>query len=220
MRQIATMIACGALFVSGCGAEENSSGGDDGTAQAEVSAQATEGPSVLDLSCTYPVNGNSDTAQTVLDRFGRDARRETLGGPEGTEWAGIVLWGDDPARRLELFLDDGPGERIFNVAVRSPESRWRVAGVKLGGSVADVTAVNGRPFTFWGFGWDYGGWITDFGGGGFDTLTGGCEAQIRLGPSSVSMLPDGTVGEVQVKSDDPRVSGIAPIVDEMGLAWR
>ena len=212
-------LALGALVLSGCGGTDGSAPADE-SAQTAVAAAPAQPPETFDLTCSYPVNGNTDTAQSVLDRFGKDAERATLGGPEGTEWPGIVLWGGDPERRLELFLDDGPGERIASVAVRAPESRWKIAGVGIGGTVADLTAANKRGFTFWGFGWDYGGWVTEFGDDGFDDLPGGCGAQVRLGVAEDANLPDGTVGEVQVKSDDPRVTAIAPIVDEMGLAWR
>jgi hypothetical protein len=176
----------------------------------------------LDLTCDHPVNGQQDTAESVLQDFGREAQRMTLPGPEGTEWPGVVLWNDEPERRLELLIDDeSANERIAGVQVRDPQSRWRIAGLGQGSGLAEVEAANGRPFRLFGFEWDYGGWVTDFRGGKLEELPGGCELQVRLGPDySSGSLPDGVSGDSEKGSDEAPMMAARPKIEELGIQWR
>ena len=59
-------------------------------------------------NCTTPVSRN-DTAATILNRYGAQARRETLPGAEGETFPGVVLYPRDRLRRVEIGLGDGEG---------------------------------------------------------------------------------------------------------------
>lgn len=174
-----------------------------------------------DLSCTYPVDGKHDTAATVLARLGKDARRATVTGAEGMEFPGIVLWQGDPQREIELVFDEeSKDERIAALTITAEKSTWRVAGVGIGDAIGAVEKVNGKPFSIWGFDWDYGGYLTERSGGALEKLPGGCNISLRFSPAeNAETYPDGISGEVELKSSDPRLKQVGAAVSEVGLMW-
>jgi hypothetical protein len=180
---------------------------------ATPTATASAVPS--DLSCAGPVKPG-DTVATLTARFGEQARIETLGGAEGLEFAGLVLFGDDPARRLEVIFGDDTSVPASAVRLRG-ETRWPVGGVRLGDALAKVREANGAAFELWGFGWDYGGYVSDLKDGRLAALPGGCSLSIRFDPDPAAELPNDLMGEAALSSDDPRVLAAKPTVSELTL---
>lgn len=214
---LVTVLTLGACEPAAKPAQEPSRGADP----APAAVSPTTKPHNM-VSCEWPVDGNKDNAASVLKRFGKDARRATLGGPEGAEFEGLVLWEGDPARRIEVLLDDeSANERIFGIRLYEATSRWRIAGLGIGDPLDRVIAANGRPFVLYGFGWDYGGYLSDLKGGKLDSLPGGCEMGLRL--DLVDVIDEasaGILGNVQLESDDPRLSNRRITVSELSLNWR
>jgi hypothetical protein len=190
----------------------DASGSDSASASAEAKPTAA-----TELTCTDPVRA-SDTAATLQERFGDQARVETLHGPEGIEFAGVVLWPDDPARRLEVVLAE-EGQRTVSSVGMSRTSAWRAAGLALGDPLARANEANGKPFKLWGFGWDYGGYVSDLAGGKLAALPGGCRVVMDLGPSEDADVPDALIGEVELSSDDPRLAAAGVTIYELSLAF-
>lgn len=86
----------------------------------------------------------------------------TLYGPEGITYEGLrFLPGTDD--ELELVIH----EEGVSATTSIPGSHWVSAdhGVRIGTSLAELNRLNGKPFKLSGFGWDYGGSITDWQGG-------------------------------------------------------
>jgi hypothetical protein len=67
-----------------------------------------------------------------------------------------------------------------------------------------VEQLNGRPFKLWGFGWDYGGWISDWNGGAFQPADG-CMTRVRFEPGAENVNAQGD-GEFQSDSDAMRAA--------------
>jgi hypothetical protein len=174
-------------------------------------------PTLSALTCADPIRP-SDTAASLQQRFGNQARIETLHGPEGIEFPGLVLWPEDPARRLEVaFAEEEP--RAVSSITPSPVSAWRVAGLAIGDPLARASEANGKPFKLWGFSWDYGGYVSDLQGGKLAALPGGCRVVLRVGPRGDAEVPDALVGEVELSSDDPRLEAVGVAIEELSLAF-
>lgn len=179
--------------------------------------EATASPAATALTCSGPITAG-DTAVSLQQRFAGAGRWETLHGPEASEFAGLVLWPDDPARRLEvIFTDEEPGT-VSSVAV-GPGSQWRVAGLGLGDPLARVNEANGKPFKLWGFSWDYGGYVSDLGGGKLAALPGRCRVIIRFAPREGAEVADDLVGDREVSSGDPRLEAAGVAIEELTLAF-
>jgi hypothetical protein len=208
------------LSVAACGASDDAHNDRPGQAEAVASSTPTLLPANSQLqavTCSYPVR-KGDTAASLRNRYGEDARGETLYGIEGAEFEGVALWPDDPARRVEVFFaEDGTGE-VSAVHLWDKAER-RVAGLGLGDTLAQVRAANGGPFQLWGFSWDYGGYVNDLLDGRLETLPGGCRLSIRLDIPEGVEVPPKILGEGSISSDDPQVKNAHPRVVELTLGF-
>jgi hypothetical protein len=91
--------------------------------------------------------------------------------------------------------------------------------VKLGMPIEELQKLNGRPFTFSGFGWDYAGSVLDWQKGNLDGK--GMAVQIAEGPDTVDLTPEESaqvLGDVMVQSDNPLVKRFAPRVWSISVA--
>ncbi len=101
-------------------------------------------------------------------------------GPEGQTGAiAAVVFPDDSLRRLEIVWADTVNLRYpRSIFFQGSTSVWHTAaGLTLGTSIAELESLNAKPFEFFGFGWDYGGRVTNWRGG---TLARDTTLSIRL----------------------------------------
>ena len=183
-------------------------------AQAPVrpASQTSEaGENVLDAALRA-----DDTLASAQARLGAAnvVAREIHEG-EGVMSPGWVLFPDDPARRVDVFLDEA-GRHPLRLRVNGERSTWRRSdGVRLGMTSVQLQAMNGRPFELSGFHWDYAGTITDWRGGRF--LSGEASLGfVRLCASDPE--PEGyPIGEAGVLSDIPLLVAHPPMVCEYSV---
>lgn len=145
-----------------------------------------------------------DTLTSLQARLGAsNAVAREIAGAEGETFPGWVLYADDPTRSVEVFLDEA-GAHPAMLRIDSPQSVWRRAdGIRIGLTSRELQTMNGRPFEFSGFDWDYGGAITDWRGGALDPK-GAPRGGLTLCPpeSADENYPS---GDAAFSSDDPRM---------------
>ncbi|XUM20804.1 hypothetical protein ACRAVF_25545 [Bradyrhizobium oligotrophicum S58] len=177
-------------------------------------APPMEGP----ISCTLPVAA-SDTAKSLKQRYGSEAVIEDLPGAEGETYKGLVLFPRAMDRRIEVAFIEDKAATVSGLTLRdtAKTSRWSVTGISIGASLAAVQKANGKPFVVTGFGWDYGGFVTDFKNGALGRiLPGGCSVTVRFGTEKDA--PRALSGDgVKVSSDNPALLKLAPVVTEIGV---
>ncbi|HST45700.1 MAG TPA: hypothetical protein VLK29_10820, partial [Luteimonas sp.] len=119
-----------------------------------------------DAAWTLPGALGRDTTLALLrERYGpANVEVVELDGAEGETQRGIELFGTDPARRLQLFMRDPTTlDGVAMARVMGTHSRWRLdRGVHLGMTLRELVRLNGRPITFNGMEWDYGGLVADW----------------------------------------------------------
>ena len=170
--------------------------------------------------------GPLTTRLQLESRFGKaNLREETFTGPEGEgRYPVLVVFPDDPRKRLELVQDaDNPDAPIRELRVPSVDSRWRdSSGVRTGMSLADLVALNGRPVSFYGLDWDYGGVVQDWHGGklanAVDAATFRRVTLDARGDAGDARLPS---GDGSYRSDDARYPSIGRdlVVGQIGISW-
>lgn len=224
-KTLASVVAIAAL-TAGCGPTEGDKEADaiEGTAS-EPAASDDEGKEDIapkhaenELTCTYPVKAG-DTAKSLMDRYGDDAKLATLDGPEGMQIPGVILWDSDPKRRVAVNFEDEARKTLTSVDVYE-ESDWTLAGIKANETLEKLRQVNGKPVKFFGFEWDYGGWVTDLGGGALDKLDGGCNAVFGLTYDYEKwQAPDSLVGDTEVSSESKDVNSKMIYIYTLGVSF-
>lgn len=161
---------------------------------------------------------SDDTLDTLRARHGRgNVVAATLAGAEGDRLPGWVLFPADPGRRIEVHLDEAGRPFLLNVA---RGTLWRRGdGVAPGMDSRELEAINGRPFGLMGFGWDYGGVVTDWRGGrlGSDGVGAGPVRLCAPSPPAGELRDDYPIGDAEFGSDHPAIRATPAIVCEVGL---
>ncbi len=126
----------------------------------------------------------------------------TLYGPEGIEYDGYRLFPGTDAE-AGISIDSG----FLRVELVGEGSPWREAttGIGVGTSLGELVRLNGAPITFYGFGWDYGGLVSDYNGG---KLSDTYVLALDLNYDSVGEAASlGLSGDRELRSDDPLLEG-------------
>lgn len=150
------------------------------------------------------------TITEVKATYGADQLKAgTLYGPEGIEYEGYRLF-PDTDNELELAEAEGG----FTANTWQKGGQWTSAehGIRVGTSLAQLNRLNGRPFEFYGFDWDYGGLVSDWKGG---TLEG---YRLQLGYDRDFVDYEGSFLEKAI-GDQP-VSSDLPDLQDAGLYVR
>lgn len=178
---------------------------------------------------TFELPGTLGPLTTRLEleaRFGKEnLRQETFDGAEGIgTYPVLVVFPDDPRKRLELVLDgDNPDAPIRELRVTSTDSIWHDAsGLRPGMTLAELVELNSAPVSFYGLQWDYGGAVQDWHGGKLANAVGNkLFHRVTLSASKAAgdrALPS---GDATFRSDDARWPNLGKdmIVGEIGISW-
>jgi hypothetical protein len=137
---------------------------------------------------------------------------------EGETTPGTVLFSDDSSRRAEIVWQDTVGRsRPSRLILRGSRSQWTVGpGISLGTSLKELERMNGRPFTLAGFGWDYAGVVTEWGGGTLDSALAGVKLYLDPGPEQYQSAPYSQVlGDRDYSSALPPMQQLNPHVAQI-----
>ncbi|MDX2274423.1 MAG: hypothetical protein NW206_03145 [Hyphomonadaceae bacterium] len=205
MRLLVVLAACA---LAACG---QSSAPTEPGAPAEGVAQAG---SAYQLTCA---DFAGVTLASLQERFGAEnVVDQTLDGPEGMQYGATVIYPNDAARRLEVIWAEGAEHaRAQNVLVEGQGNLWvGPHGLQVDMALADLETANGGPFDISGFGWDYGGSVTEWRGGAFSRA--GCVVFARLSPAGEA---HGAQGDAIFRSDSPAMQAANANVYEFGLGF-
>lgn len=96
-----------------------------------------------------------------------NVRRKDILVGEGEPVPATVVYPDDPEKTFIIRWRD-PSFRNLpeSILFRGPRSIWKTdKGLSLGSTLKEIETINGKPFTLYGFGWDYGGTVAGAEGG-------------------------------------------------------
>ncbi len=170
--------------------------------------------------------GPLTTRLELETRFGKaNVREETFDGAEGEgSYPVLVLFPDDPRKRLELVQDAGnPDAPIQELRVPSPHSLWHDStGLRTGMTLSELVKLNGAPVSFYGLDWDYGGAVQDWHGG---KLANAVDASLFRRVELVARKGAGNArlpqGDASFRSDDTGYPTIGKdlVVGQLGISW-
>lgn len=182
-------------------------------ASAPVAAPAPAAPAEPTIETLVRAD---DTLASLQERLGAaNAVAQTLPGAEGEEISGWVLYPDDPTRKIEVYLDES-GEHPDTLMVQSTATHWVLPnGLRVGLDTKALQELNGKPFKFYGFEWDYGGTIVNWNGGKLDPGKGPHGSATLCLPETVPA--DYPIGDAEYSSDDPRLATAPAVLCEFGV---
>lgn len=171
------------------------------------------------MTCDWPVK-KTDTAESLLATYKSYAQVADISGADGITQKGVVLYGNDPRRRIEVFFFDDALTQVSTVLIRG-DSQWSgPKGLHLNSTLADIAAANEKPFRLGGFGGSHGGYVTDLNRGKLARVKGRCIFGLRLGlPETGEPAQDAIMGERTLVSTDPAVIAAHPVVQEISVSW-
>ena len=141
-------------------------------------------------------------------------------GPEGIEYTATTVYPGDAEREMQIRWWDEENVRFF-AGVTLAKGDTGPGGVRLGMPIEEVERINGEPFTFFGFFWDYGG-AAGFDSGNLGAVPGGCFLNLHFTPTA-DPLPEDVMnaisGEQELRSDQPEVLAAKVVVDEINLGF-
>lgn len=159
------------------------------------------------------------TPDALAARFGAEnISTQTLPGAEGEPYEATVVFANDPARRLEVVWNEARTAPA-SVSVNTAGTQWSTAEhITIGTSIGDVERANVMPFKLWGFGWDYGGWVSDWNAGTLSQSTvPGCRLRVHFDARTDPGV--GASGDSEFNSNDPAIRAADPAVSEFGLMF-
>ena len=206
------------LTLTACGKPDKPAASDEGSG---VSSSSVADQDAQPLSCEGPVS-KSATATQLLQTYAGKAREETVPGPEGTTESAIVLYPDDPARKVVVTFWDEAKTQVADVRIGRGAVQWYgPCNIRIGSPLKAVEAANGKGFDLYGFDWDYGGYAADFKGGTLGMMPGDCVLGLRFAPpeGQPGQLTSDIVGDTQVASSNPNMQALQPVIVEMSIGW-
>jgi hypothetical protein len=174
-----------------------------------------------------PVTRTS-TEASLLKAFGKQAFRASINIGEGMTEPGLILYAEDPARRLAILWNDDkpvghPATIFICYEAPDPPCRWRTStGITLGTTLKDLERLNGKPFEMVVWGSDVGGNVTDYHGGTLNrrlglTLVPRIDKEGNYSPHLTDEEFASVQGEKFVPSNDPVLQKLNPYVAAMHL---
>lgn len=154
------------------------------------------------------------TREAVLAAYGNDAKVDSIYIIDGMFGEGVVLFPDNPRRRVELYWEpEFNTKRPAYIRIDGDStgvSDWKTTeGITIGTPMSEVQKLNGKAFDISGFGWDYGGFVTDWRGGKYNQSLG-----IRFEPKDGDKS-EKVSGEGGFTSDNPDMVAANPVVVRM-----
>ncbi|RYG31304.1 MAG: hypothetical protein EON93_13215 [Burkholderiales bacterium] len=224
------MAGASLILLAACGGQEQAEGPNAPEA-VEAPSDAGESAAIkipatiadtLTIMCGKPFSQDA-TAGTLADIFGAEnVVPETIDGAEGEQYNITAIYPNDRSRRIEVtFLNEEERTVLTSVKIRGEVSEWTgPGGINLGDGVATVEKLNKKPFQIAGFGWDYGGYVTDWQAGALAEIAPGCITTVRFNIPSDVQMADAIQGEAPHASTEPAIRNASAYVEEIMISWK
>lgn len=103
----------------------------------------------------------------LVQTFGTEnIKRQEIYLGEGFSAPGFTIFGDT-RNEVEVYYDTSVvKDRPAFVRIAQEGTDWKSPeGITIGTTLEALLKINGKPITFWGFEWDYGGAVSNWNGG-------------------------------------------------------
>lgn len=174
---------------------------------------------------------NVPNEKALIEKFGKEhVSYDTIWGAEGEFIMGSYInkGKDDEVQISWQNTDTHSGISVVSVRAgynydtgkSSYANPWRSrTGIYMGMPIRELEKLNGQPFVFSGFDWDYGGGVSfdegKLAGQHVGVTLGHADDESQLTPEEA----DAIIGDRDIHSDDPAVKKAQPVVVQINV-WR
>jgi hypothetical protein len=166
----------------------------------------------------------SSTMESLRALPGVESKPDLIQIGEGATEPGLVLYPNDPSRRLEVVFRDTPPQTAAHVWIcpppgPAPACRWRTAtGVGMGTTLRELERLNGKPFEMVGCCFDGSGAVVSFGGGKLSSFKDSFRLNLNLSPVGLPRQEAKVIsGDKDLRSSHPLLRRLNPRVHVMRL---
>jgi hypothetical protein len=156
--------------------------------------------------------------KTLVTTFGRQNIVAKKHDPplENTSLHVVILF-PGSAKQLEIVLADSTSEAGVKAVIIGQKSHWTTrAGVYSGMTLKELEELNGKPFLFYGGGWDQGGYVTNWKDGQLRGKINSCRLdRNHIMPYDMSK---GDYDAHEFSSDSRDAQNGNPVVEEITLS--
>lgn len=190
-------------------------------ALAGLALVAASGPSAAatpaSITCGGPIRRDTTEAQLKAMFGAANVSHAQIDGPEGETYPATLLFAKDETRTVRIVWNDDKARRGVSDVTVTGKAWWGPKGLHVGSTLAEIEKANGKPFTLYGFGWDYGGIVSDWNGGALQPKAAGCAFHARLEPGPVDDTRAN--GDGTFSSNDRKMRADRPVLAEFGVGF-
>lgn len=173
------------------------------------------------FSCTG-VFGPDSSEALLIKTYGADnVVTGQVPGAEGMDMLATTVFPNDPDKTMVFgWMNEETREGLGFVDL--PPSIEGPHGVHVGMSVADVLAINGKPFSIGGFWWDYGGYAQIEQGTLANADDATCFVSLRFSPADEypqDLDVSAVSGEVSIPADEPLLEKLDTRVSTVSVSY-
>jgi hypothetical protein len=183
------------------------------------------------------VRANTSEAK-LIELLGTEnvTKADTVWGTEGDFYIGTTLFKGTPDE-AQILWKDAARTQPESVMIRAETaelneakpalkpSQWTTEnGLRIGSTLREVEQLNGKAFTVYGFGWDYGGNVSNWQDGKLQTGKG--KSYLSVGFNTSALTPaqekiyEKVMGDSEFASSNPAMQQLNPTVQTITISFR
>ncbi|MFT6319970.1 MAG: hypothetical protein ACJAT4_000892 [Granulosicoccus sp.] len=148
----------------------------------------------------------------IYKTFGKENVLETeIGLGEGETKKGLVVFPKTNNEIQVLFQGKKEMTKLEIIRIKGTDSKWKTdAGIKVGSTLEELVAANGKDFNFYGFEWDYAGKLANWNGGKLND-----KLSVFLEAINEEAVFPSLLGDKEFLSSNPKAREAGLIVNEL-----
>lgn len=161
-----------------------------------------------------PINSNTSEKDLKVIFGDKNVITENSTDAEGNPLILTFVYKETKNVFIIRWVDEEKRDKPMWVGITGDEgSDWKTKeGIKIGTTIEELNKINGKPFIFSGFGWDYAGTVTSWENGELGKYKG---FGITIGMKKEG--PMKYLGDKGISSDDPDLNNYGALVAEIHI---
>ena len=148
----------------------------------------------------------------IYKTFGKENVLETeIGLGEGETKKGLLVFPKTNNEIQVLFQGKEEMTKLESIRIKGTDSKWKTdSGIKVGATLEQLVAVNGKDFNFYGFEWDYAGKLANWDGGKLND-----KLSVFLEATNEEAVFPNLLGDIEFSSSNPKAKEAGLKVSEI-----